>query len=111
MNLSKARHRITFEEYKEEVNENGWAVEDWFPIMTVWAEAKTLDDRRFYEAAAVQAEKNKHFIIRYNRELQQKYDNEAQMRVLFKEKPYDIVSLVNVDEMNKDIEVIVKAVV
>lgn len=55
MEIGELRHRITFQKPVIETNPNGFEVETWEDIKTVWASASNLRGREFFAAAAVQA--------------------------------------------------------
>lgn len=107
MNPALFRHRITFQEFIETTNENGFPVEDWTDVKTVWAMIKTDSNtkyREFYEATAEHSEKIIRFIVRYTTDIN------AKMRILYKGRTFNIIAVVNDDELNKTLTVITKEV-
>ncbi|MEJ9151074.1 phage head closure protein [Bacillus smithii] len=108
MNPSRLRHRITFQEFIETTNENGFPVEDWTDFKTVWAMIKTDSNtkyREYYEAASEHSEKIVRFIVRYTTGI------DAKMRILHKGRTFNIIAVVNDDELNKTLTIICKEVV
>lgn len=112
MNPGLFRHRITFQQYDENAtNEKGFPLEEdqrWRDIKTVWAMIKTDSNvryREFYEAAADHSEKIIRFIVRYTKEINKK------MRILHKGRTFNIIAVVNDDELDKTLTVIAKEVV
>lgn len=112
MNPGLFRHRITFQQYDENAtNENGFPLEEnqrWQNVKTVWAMIKTDTNtryREFYEAAAEHTEKIIRFIVRYTKGINKK------MRILYKERTFHIVAVVNDDELDKTLTIIAKEVV
>ncbi|MDF2672413.1 MAG: phage head-tail adaptor [Clostridiales bacterium] len=99
MAASELRHRITFQNFTTVVNENGFEVEDWEDYKTVWASVSNLTGREYYEASAVQAEETVKFTIRYLSSIT------TDMRILFKGKQYNIISIDNIKYGNKYIEI------
>ena len=99
MEIGELRHRITLEKLMATTNENGFEIEDWIEIKTVWAAVTNLKGKEFFEAAAVQAQKTVKFTIRFLDGL------DESMRVLFKGKIYNITFIDNIKYQNKFIEI------
>ncbi|WP_077838996.1 phage head closure protein [Clostridium beijerinckii] len=99
MAIGDLRHRITFQKFTTVVNENGFEEEAWQDYKTVWASVSNLSGREYYQAAAIQAEKTVKFLIRYIEDI------DTSIRILFKDKQYNITSIDNVKYSNKYIEI------
>ena len=99
MNPGELRHRITLQTLETVVNDNGFEVEEWIDLRTVWASIKNLHGREYFEAAAVQKENIVKFTIRYLAEL------DTSMKILFKGKHYNITSIDNIRYESKFIEI------
>jgi len=108
MNPGLFRHRITFQQYDENaVNENGFPLEDRqrsTDVKTVWAMIKTLQGREYYEAAATQNENTVRFVIRYTSGIT------PDMRIKYKDRAFEILSVINDDERNITLTIIAKEV-
>lgn len=108
MNPGLFRHRITFQSFTETTNENGFPVEDWTDVKTVWSMIKTDSNtkyREFYEAASEHSEKIIRFVVRYTTGIN------AKMRILYKGRIFHIIAVVNDDELNKTLTIIAKEVI
>lgn len=99
MAIGDLRHRLTLQKFTTVVNENGFEEEAWQDYKTVWASVSNLSGREYYQAATVQAEKTVKFLIRYIKEV------DTSMRILFKDKQYNITSIDNMKYTNKYIEI------
>jgi SPP1 family predicted phage head-tail adaptor len=99
MEISALNKRITIQELKTTINENGFEVEDWIDFKTVWAGVSNLHGREYFEAAAVQMESTVKFTIRYLAEI------DTSMRILFKGRYYNITSIDNIKYKNRFIEI------
>ena len=99
MNPGELRHRITFQRLTTTINENGFEIEEWKDFTTVWAKASNLHGREYFEAAAIQMENTLKFTIRYLSEI------DTSMRIIFKERHYDIKSIDNIKYENKYMEI------
>jgi SPP1 family predicted phage head-tail adaptor len=109
MNPGLFRHRIAFQQYDENaVNENGFPLEEnqrWQDVKTVWAMIKTLQGREYYEAASTQNENTVRFVIRYTSGIN------PDMRIKYKDRAFEILSVINDDERNITLTIIAKEVV
>lgn len=101
--IKELRHRITIQRLITEINENGFEIEQWQNYKSVWASIANLHGREYYAAAAINAENTMKFIIRYTEGI------ENSMRIFFKYKTYNIISIDNIKYRNQYIEI--KAVV
>ncbi|KGI44833.1 phage head closure protein [Clostridium tetani] len=99
MGIGDLKHRVLFQKFATVVNDNGFEEETWQDYKTVWASVSNLYGREYFEAAAVQAEKTVKFTIRYTDEI------DTSMRILFKDKQYNITSIDNIKYENKFIEI------
>ena len=99
MAIGDLRHRITLQKFTTVVNENGFETEAWQDYKTVWASVSNLFGREYYQAAAIQAEKTVKFLIRHIESV------DTSMRILFKDKQYNITSIDNMKYANKHLEI------
>lgn len=99
MKISALNKRITIQELKLSINENGFEVEEWIDFRTVWAGISNLNGREYFDAAAVQMENTVKITIRYIPGI------DTSMRILFKNKYYNITSIDNIKYRNKFIEI------
>jgi SPP1 family predicted phage head-tail adaptor len=99
MEIGALNKRITLQELKTNINENGFEIEDWIDFKTIWAEVTNLYGREYFEAAAVQMENTVKFTIRYLDGI------DTSMRILFKGRNYNITSIDNIKYRNKFIEI------
>ena len=99
MKSEELRHRITLQKLETGTNDNGFETETWIDFKNLWASISNLHGREYFEAAAVQAENTVKFTIRYTDDI------ETTMRILFKDKHYNIISIDNIKYANKFIEI------
>jgi len=97
--IGELKHRITFQNLVSELNENGFETEAWEQYKTLWAAVSNLNGREYFAAAVVQAENTVKFTIRYAPNI------ETTMKILFKDKKYNITSIDNIKYANKFIEI------
>ncbi|MFU0800203.1 MAG: phage head closure protein [Xylanivirga thermophila] len=99
MEIGSLNKRITLQELKLTVNENGFEVEEWIDFKTVWSGVSNLHGREYFDAAAIQMENTVKFTIRYLSGI------DTAMRISFKDKYYNITSIDNIKYRNKFIEI------
>ncbi|MCD8502943.1 MAG: phage head closure protein [Bacillaceae bacterium] len=99
MEIGSLRHRITLQKLTVSTNSNGFEVATWEELKTVWAAVSNLQGREFFAAAAVQAENTVKFIIRYLPEV------DTTMRIVFRDKVYNISAIDNIQYKNKYMEI------
>jgi SPP1 family predicted phage head-tail adaptor len=99
MGIGDLKKRITFQKLTNIINDNGFEIENWIDVKTVWARVSNLYGKEYFAAAAVQAENTIKFLIRYTDGI------DTDMRILFKGKQYNITSIDNIKYANKFIEI------
>lgn len=99
MEIGELRHRITLQKQTVTVNDNGFEVRSWGDHKTVWAVASNLHGREYFEAAAVQAENTVKFTIRHLPDL------DTNMRIVFRDRQYNITAVDNIKYQNRYIEI------
>jgi SPP1 family predicted phage head-tail adaptor len=102
MKTSDYRQRITFLERLENAKDkDGYRIPEdkaWKSVKTVWAAIKTIQGREFYQAATIQAERTTRFVIRYSKSMEALLNNK--MRVQYKNRIFEIESIINDNEAN-----------
>lgn len=68
INIGDLRHKILiqYNATADQTDDNGSPIEDWQSLMSVYAKRSGLKGYLFYQAAAVQAENDAMFTIRYS---------------------------------------------
>ncbi len=70
MNVGEMTHKIIIQNnVATGQNDSGFPLEDWQPLVTVYAKRTGLKGRLFYQAAAAQAESDVMFTIRYRQDI------------------------------------------
>jgi SPP1 family predicted phage head-tail adaptor len=99
MGIGDMKHRITFQKLSSSVNDNGFEIEGYEDIRTVWASVANLSGREYFAAAAVQKEKTVKFLIRVISDI------DESMRIMFQDKQYNIISIDNIKYENRFVEI------
>lgn len=102
MQAGRLRHKIVVQQPSNS-NVGGVNVETWSTFDTLRADVMPQRGSEYWAAKQVQEKEPKIFIIRYRSGITSK------MRVLFSEKAYDIQSVVNVEERNREMHIITTA--
>lgn len=98
VNIGSLNKRITFLQYANTTNDEGFEIDGWTPVVTVWAAVKTLQGREYIAAATIQAERTTRFIIRYSKRMNSLLNNK--MRVKYGGREFEIKSIINDNEAN-----------
>lgn len=96
----KFRNKITIEHFVEETNENGYPVEDWKSFKSLWAQIKTVKGSEIVTSGTEINADTYRFIVRYTDGITPK------MRVKFKNRTFDIQSVLNDDEEMRTITIV-----
>lgn len=96
------RHKITFQKEIVTIDEYGIHRKELVEFATVWAAIKTVKGSEYYYAAQTGHENTYRFIVRYRSDLH------PSMKIKYKDRSFDIESLLNDDEANKTITIIAK---
>jgi len=81
------------------VDENGFETEGYEDYRTVWACISKLSGREYFQAASVQKEETVIFLIR------DMADVDETMRIVFKGKKYNIISIDNFKHEHRYLEI------
>ncbi|MCY8898116.1 phage head closure protein [Bacillus spizizenii] len=108
VNIGSFNKRITFLQYANTTNDEGFEIEGWTPVATVWSAVKTLQGREYIAAATIQAERTTRFIIRYSKRMKALLNNK--MRVKYDGREFEIESIINDNEANVTFTIIAKEV-
>jgi SPP1 family predicted phage head-tail adaptor len=103
MDFSKLRHRITFLKptgtYKNSMGEN---VPEYTEYKTVWAFVAPTTGREYEEAQKIREETTYKVITRYFPNIT------TDMKIKFNTQELDIVSVLNVNERNTELQIVAK---
>jgi SPP1 family predicted phage head-tail adaptor len=99
VNIGELKHRITFQRLATSINDNGFEVKTWEPFKIVWAKVENLHGREYFTAAQVKAERTVKFTIRYIEGI------DETMKILFKDKVYNITFIDNIKYENRFVEI------
>lgn len=99
MEIASLNKRITIQELKFSINENGFEIEELIDYKRVWAGVSNLHGREYFDAAAIQMENTVKFTIRYLPGI------DTSMRIVFQDKNYNITSIDNIKYGNRFMEI------
>lgn len=98
MNAGKLNKRITIQQYESTQNEFGEQVKTWSNIKTAWASIQPLQGREWFNAKQMQSEIEVRMRLRYTTAITPK------MRIVYNSLNYNIESIINVGEANRELE-------
>lgn len=99
------KHRITFQQMQEYVDpDTDRVVTDWVDIKSVWCAVKTIKGREYLSAVTSRehVERTYRFIIRHTNGI----DDSAQTRIKYKDRFFNMESVLNDDEENLTMTII-----
>lgn len=105
MEIGKLRHRVEIQRKEVQTDELLQQTEVWATYATVWASVRPIKGREYIAVKQVNAEISVVITMRYVSGIT------PEMRVLFGSRVFEIVSVINVDERNRVLELMCKEVV
>lgn len=105
MDIGRLKHKITFQQLGQDKNEYGETIEEWVDIKTVWAEIKPVSGNQFFAAKQINSEISHNVYIRY------RHDLKPSMRIKYKERIFEILYLMNVNEENRLMQIYCKELI
>jgi len=98
--IGKLRHRITIEQVSETQDPDGSVIESWSTYATVQASIEPISGREYVAAQSTQADVTHRIRIRYLSGIVPK------MRVSYNSRIFDILSVINLGERNRELQLI-----
>lgn len=105
MRAGKLRHKITIESKSNAQDAYGALVETWSTYATAWASIEPLTGREYFEQGKVSSEVTTRIRIRHISGVTNL------MRVKFETRIFIIVTVINIDERNKEYVLMCKEVI
>lgn len=105
MQIGRLRHLIILLKQINRQNDYGATITDWKKFKTVWAEVRPLSGKEYYSAQQVQAEVTTQITLRYLPDI------DSTMQIQFKDKRYEILSVINLYEQNFALQLMCKELI
>lgn len=83
------RHKVSILQKTIGTDPDGYSTEAWAPVTAVWAEVKPIAGREYFQAAAVQAEHQVRFTMRYRKDIT------PDMRLQYDGQDYEIKAILD----------------
>lgn len=100
MKIGKLRHRVTIERVTVTQDTDGSAIETWTPFATVQASIEPISGREYTAAQSTQAEMTHRIRLRHLPGVTPK------MRINYGAHTFDILSVINISERNRELELV-----
>lgn len=94
MEIGKLKHRVILEAYTTTRDSFGAEIKDWIEVGTVWANIEPVSGKEYFSSKQINAEVTTKITIRHLAEINPK------MRVLFKNRIFEVISVINPEEKN-----------
>ena len=104
MRAGRLRHRVELQENTPTVDARGDPVPDWSTYATVWAAVEPLSGAELVRFQQVQAETTCRVVMRYNA------DVSADDKILHDSRTLQVLSVINRDDRNIELELLCKEV-
>lgn len=105
MNPGKLRHRVTIQEFKEDVDQYVTPIDQgWQDVATVWASVEPIQGREYVLLQNTQSELTTRIRIRYRSGIK------PSMRVLYGTRVFDIQSVIDPEERHIEQQLMCKEV-
>ena len=100
MRSGSLRHRITFQRNEETFNDFGESITSWVSIVPdEWVQIIPLKSDETYRSKKLNAEVNHKIRMRY------RSDIDSTLRIEYGSRIFDIDSVINVRELNKELQI------
>jgi SPP1 family predicted phage head-tail adaptor len=104
MRSGRLNRRVTIQRLEVTKDEFNADIESWVDVTTVWAHIEPLRGREYWQAKQVVGEVTGRITIRYRKSIDEK------MRVVYGDKTYNILAVINVEEKNRTLQLLVKEI-
>lgn len=103
MRSGRLRHRLSLQS-PTHANTVGTITTTWGTVAAIWGSIEPLrvGSREFYDSAVINAEISAKVIIRYTADIEPDY------KIVFGARTFEIISIINVDEKDKEMQLMVK---
>lgn len=100
MDIGRTNKRITFCRYKEKTNALSQSEQALNEVKTVWASVEPTRGREYQEAQRIRPELTYKITTRYHKDIT------PDMFIKFRDRYFEIVSIINVGERNEMLEIV-----
>lgn len=100
LNNGDLRNKIHIQEFIDSTDEDGYPVQDWVTVHSLWSKIKTVKGSEAIDASKEINTLTYRFIVRYTKGLH------AKQRILFNGELYDIQSILNDDELQQTLTIV-----
>jgi len=104
MNPGKLRHRVAILQKQTTIDPDGYPIETWVAAATVWASVEPIAGREYFQAAAVQAQHQVRFTMRYRKDIT------PAMRLRWDGEDYEIKAVIDLEGRRRWLQIMVEAV-
>lgn len=104
MNPGDLRHRISVLQKQTTTDPDGYPTETWEPFFSAWAQVEPIAGREYFQAAAVQAQHQVRFTMRYRKDIT------PDMRLRYNGQEYEIKAVLDLEGQHKWLQIMGEAV-
>ena len=104
MRAGRLRQRVTIQQKSATQNSYGEEVVTWSDVATVWGSVEPLRGQEFIEIRRAGAEVTTRIVLRYRSGI------EPEMRVTYGAHTYDVMSVIHVEERQRELQLLCREV-
>lgn len=101
MRAGRLRHRLSLQSPTITNTSTGTITESWGTTATIWGSVEPLRGREFYDSALINSDITSRIVVRYTSDIEPNY------KIVFGTRTFLIVSIIDIDERNKEMNLMV----
>ena len=101
MRAGRLRHRLSLQS-PTHANTVGTITTTWGTVAAIWGSIEPLRGKEYYDSAVINADISAKIIIRYTADIEPDY------RIVFETRVFEIMWIINVEEKDKEMQLMVK---
>ncbi len=101
MRAGRLRHRLSLQSPTFTNTSVGTITTTWGTAATIWGSVEPLRGREFYDSALINSDITSRIVVRYTSDIEPNY------KIVFGTRTFLIVSIIDIDERNKEMDLMV----
>jgi len=102
MRAGRLRHRLWLKKPTHANSTAGTVVTTWGTAAVLWGSIEPLKGQEYYDSAAINSEVTSRIVIRYTSDIEPNYI------LVFETRTFKILSVIDIDEKNREMQLMVK---
>ena len=102
MDIGRLNKKVTLYKFGETTDSMGQEIQKFIPVAIIWGDLRPVRGNEYYEVQKIQAKVSHKLYIRYHSAFK---DIDTNWYIGYKDKKFDVVSVINVDLADKMFEI------